>query len=44
MLNKGVFMMNGGGALSMAHTDEDLNWIIRAAKEVAKEMSEGEIR
>lgn len=42
MLNKGVFLMNGGGALSMAHTEEDLNRIIRAAEEVAKEMSEEE--
>jgi glutamate-1-semialdehyde aminotransferase len=33
--------MYGGGALSMAHTEEDMNRIIRAAEEVAKEMSGG---
>jgi glutamate-1-semialdehyde 2,1-aminomutase len=41
MLNKGVYTMYGGGAVSMAHTDEDLNRIIQAAEEVAKEMSGG---
>jgi glutamate-1-semialdehyde 2,1-aminomutase len=41
MLNKGVFTMYGGGALSMAHTEEDMNRIIRAAEEVAQEMSVG---
>ncbi|MCX5905984.1 MAG: aminotransferase class III-fold pyridoxal phosphate-dependent enzyme [Deltaproteobacteria bacterium] len=41
MLNKGVYTMYGGGALSMAHTDEDMNRIIRAAEEVAKEMAGG---
>jgi glutamate-1-semialdehyde 2,1-aminomutase len=39
MLNKGVYTIYGGGAVSMAHTDEDLNGIIRAAEEVAKEMA-----
>jgi glutamate-1-semialdehyde 2,1-aminomutase len=39
MLNKGVYTMYGGGALSMAHTEEDINRIIRAAGEVAKEIS-----
>jgi glutamate-1-semialdehyde 2,1-aminomutase len=38
MLNKGVHMMHGGGSLSMAHTDEDIERIIEATKEVAKEM------
>jgi glutamate-1-semialdehyde aminotransferase len=33
--------MYGGGALSMAHTEEDMNRIIRAAEEVAKEMAGG---
>jgi len=41
MLNGGVYTMYGGGALSMAHTEEDMNRIIRAAEEVAKEMSGG---
>jgi glutamate-1-semialdehyde 2,1-aminomutase len=41
MLNRGVFTMYGGGAVSMAHTEEDLNRIIRAAEEVAKEMAAG---
>jgi glutamate-1-semialdehyde 2,1-aminomutase len=39
MLNKGVYTMYGGGAVSTAHTDEDLNRIIRAAEDVAQEMS-----
>ena len=39
MLNKGVYMMYGGGALSMAHTEEDMLRIIRAAEETADEMS-----
>jgi len=38
MLNHGVHMMHGGGSLSMAHTDEDIERIIEATKEVAKEM------
>jgi glutamate-1-semialdehyde 2,1-aminomutase len=41
MLNRGVYIMYGGGAVSMAHTEEDLNRIIRAAEEVAKEMAAG---
>lgn len=41
MLNKGVYTMYGGGALSMAHTEEDMNRIIRAAEGVAQEMSGG---
>ncbi len=41
MLNKGVYTMYGGGALSMAHTDEDMNRIIRAAEDVAREMAGG---
>lgn len=41
MLNGGVYTMYGGGALSMAHTEEDMNRIILAAEEVAKEMSRG---
>jgi len=41
MLNGGVYTMYGGGALSMAHTEEDMNRIIRTAEGVAKEMSRG---
>ena len=41
MRNKGVYTMDGGGAVSTAHTDEDLNRIIGTAEEVAKEMSGG---
>ncbi len=38
MINHGVFIMHGGGAVSMAHTDEDIDRIIAASEEVAKEM------
>ncbi|MBM4309122.1 MAG: aspartate aminotransferase family protein [Deltaproteobacteria bacterium] len=38
MLNHGVHVMHGGGSLSMAHSDEDIERIIQAAREVAKEM------
>jgi len=40
MLTKGVYMMHGGGSLSLAHSDEDIEKIIEAAREVAKEMSD----
>lgn len=40
MLNHGVHVMHGGGSLSMAHTEEDLQKIIRATREVAKEMDQ----
>ena len=33
--------MYGSGALSMAHTEEDMNLIIKATEEVAKEMFGG---
>ena len=39
MLTKGVHMMHGGGALSMAHSDEDIEKIIEATREVAQEMA-----
>jgi glutamate-1-semialdehyde aminotransferase len=32
-------MMHGGGGLSIVHSDEDIEKIIEAAKEVAKEMA-----
>ena len=40
MLTKGVYVMHGGGSLSIAHSDEDIERIIDAAREVAKEMAE----
>ena len=40
MLAKGVHVMHGGGALSTTHSDEDIQRIIEAAGEVAKEMSQ----
>jgi len=42
MLTKGIHVMHGGGALSIAHSDEDIKKIIKAAREVAKEMKEDE--
>jgi glutamate-1-semialdehyde 2,1-aminomutase len=41
MLTKGVFVMHGGGGLSIAHSDEDIDKIINAAREVGKEMVGG---
>ncbi|MHB0886767.1 MAG: aspartate aminotransferase family protein [Bacillota bacterium] len=41
MLNHGVFTQWGGGAVSAAHNDADIEHIIRAAGEVAKEMAAG---
>lgn len=38
MLAKGVHIMHGGGALSITHSKEDIEKIIEATKEVAKEM------
>jgi glutamate-1-semialdehyde 2,1-aminomutase len=38
MLTKGVHVMHGGGGLSIAHSDKDVEKIIEAAREVAKEM------
>jgi glutamate-1-semialdehyde 2,1-aminomutase len=40
MLAKGVHMMHGGGSLSITHTDADIQKIIEAAGEAAKEMGE----
>jgi len=39
MLTKGVHVMHGGGALSIMHTDEDIQKIIDAGREVSKEMA-----
>lgn len=38
MLNHGVHVMHGGGSLSIAHSEEDIERIIQATREVAKEM------
>ena len=38
MLTKGVHVMHGGGCLSLAHSDEDIEKIIKAARKVAREM------
>jgi glutamate-1-semialdehyde 2,1-aminomutase len=38
MLTKGVYVMHGGGGLSIAHSDKDIEKIIKAAREVAREM------
>jgi len=40
MFNKGVHVMHGGGSLSIAHSDQDIEKIIEAAREVAKEMAD----
>ena len=42
MLNRGVYTIFGGGAISMAHTQKDIEHIIKAAEEVAEEMSRPE--
>lgn len=38
MLHHGVHVMHGGGSLSLAHSGEDIEKIIRAAREAAREM------
>ena len=40
MLTKGVHVMHGGGGLSIAHSDKDIEKIIEAAREVGREMAE----
>jgi glutamate-1-semialdehyde 2,1-aminomutase len=39
MLNHGVFVMHGGGGVSFAHSDEDIERVIAATERVAQEMS-----
>jgi glutamate-1-semialdehyde 2,1-aminomutase len=39
MLTKGIHVMHGGGCLSIAHSDEDIEKIIKAARKVAREMA-----
>jgi len=38
MVSKGIHVMHGGGSLTLAHSDEDIEKIIKAARAVAKEM------
>jgi glutamate-1-semialdehyde 2,1-aminomutase len=43
LINKGIYMEEeGGGLISTAHTDEDLNRIIEAVKDSITELREGE--
>lgn len=39
MLSKGIHVMHGGGSLTLAHSDEDIEKIIKATREIAKEMA-----
>jgi len=43
MLAKGVHVMHGGGCLSIAHSDEDIDKIVKAARKVAEEMLENKV-
>jgi glutamate-1-semialdehyde 2,1-aminomutase len=38
MLNHGVYVMHGGGGISTAHSEEDIDRVIQATAEVAREM------
>jgi glutamate-1-semialdehyde 2,1-aminomutase len=38
MLAKGIHVMHGGGCLSLAHSDEDIEKIVKAARKVGGEM------
>jgi glutamate-1-semialdehyde 2,1-aminomutase len=40
MLTKGVHVMHGGGGLSIAHSDEDIEKIVKASEAVAREMAD----
>ncbi|MEW6381821.1 MAG: aspartate aminotransferase family protein [bacterium] len=40
LLNKGVFVMHGGGAISTAHTPADLMMFLEKVEEVAQDMAE----
>lgn len=39
MMNHGVFVMHGGGALSTAHSHEDVEKILEATRKVAREIA-----
>ncbi|WP_071189202.1 aspartate aminotransferase family protein [Trichormus sp. NMC-1] len=41
LIYKGVFLRPGGGLLSTAHTDKDLDFVIQAIKESVKELRGG---
>jgi len=41
LLNRGILLRGGGGFLSTAHTDEDLDYIIQAVKDSIEELREG---
>lgn len=41
LLDRGVHLLRGGGYLSTAHTDEDIDYIIQAVKDSVKELREG---
>jgi glutamate-1-semialdehyde aminotransferase len=38
MLNHGVFVMHGGGSVSLAHSEDDIERVIAATERVAQEM------
>jgi len=40
LLNKGVHVMHGGGAISMAHTPSDLKMFVEKMEEVAQDMAQ----
>jgi glutamate-1-semialdehyde 2,1-aminomutase len=40
MLTKGIHVMHGGGSLSIAHSDEDIEKIVKATRKVGKEMAQ----
>jgi glutamate-1-semialdehyde 2,1-aminomutase len=39
MLVKGIHVMHGGGCLTTAHSDADIEKVIKAARGVAREMA-----
>jgi glutamate-1-semialdehyde aminotransferase len=41
LIHKGVFLRSGGGLLSTAHTDEDLDFIIQVVKETIQDLRTG---
>lgn len=41
LLDRGVLLRGGGGYLSTAHTDEDINFIIQSVKDSVKELRQG---
>ncbi|WP_017317672.1 aspartate aminotransferase family protein [Mastigocladopsis repens] len=41
LIDRGIFIKSGGGLLSTAHTDEDLDCIVQAVKDSVKELREG---